>query len=38
MTPYDIKPTPNPNIEVNLQFFLTDHLSMIKPEKNFVDC
>ena len=25
MTPYDIKPSPNPRIEVNLDFFLTDH-------------
>ena len=25
MTPYDIKPSANPKIEVNLDFFLTDH-------------
>lgn len=24
MTPYDIKPSPNPRIEVNLAFFLTE--------------
>lgn len=24
MTPYSIKPSPNPRIEVNLEFFLTD--------------
>ena len=24
MTPYDIKPSPNPRIDANLQFFLTD--------------
>ena len=41
MTPYDIrvnlsilypKPSPNPRIEVNLEFFLTDHNTLIKPE------
>lgn len=31
MTPYDIKPSPNPRIDVNLEFFLTDHNNLIKP-------
>lgn len=31
MTPYEIKPSPNPRIEVNLEFFLTDHNNLIVP-------
>lgn len=38
MTPYDIKPSTNPRIEVNLDFFLTDHKNTIKPEQNTTDC
>lgn len=30
MTPYEIKPSPNPRIEVNLEFFLTDHNNLIQ--------
>lgn len=36
MTPYDIKPSPNPRIEVNLQFFLTDSNNQ-PPKINVVD-
>lgn len=36
MTPYDIKPSPNPKIEPNLDFFLTDHQNLTKPEST--DC
>ena len=31
MTPYDIKPSPNPRIEANLEFFLTDSKNMDPP-------
>ena len=31
MTPYDIKPSPNPRIEVNLQFFLHFILCSFRP-------
>ena len=33
MTPYDIKPSSNPRIDPNLDFFLTDHKNNISPEK-----
>lgn len=36
MTPYDIKPTPNPRIEVNLQFFLQDP-NNLPPKTNIVE-
>ncbi len=36
MTPYDIKPSPNPKIEANLQFFLTDSKNL-PPSTNVVD-
>lgn len=29
MTPYEIRPSPNPRIDVNLEFFLTDHNNLI---------
>lgn len=38
MTPYDIKPSTNPRIEVNLDFFLTDHKNTIKPEQATTVC
>ena len=38
MTPYDIKPSPNPRIDVNLEFFLTDNKNTIEPNKATVDC
>lgn len=37
MTPYDIKPLPNPRIEVNLEFFLTDHKNNILPSQSTTD-
>ena len=36
MTPYDIKPSPNPRIEANLEFFLTDSKSIDPPISNDV--
>ena len=36
MTPYDIKPSPNPRIEVNLQFFLQDP-NNLPPKTTVVD-
>jgi len=36
ITPYEIKPSPNPLIDVNLEFFLTDHNNLIVPNKT--DC
>ena len=36
MTPYDIKPSPNPKIEINLEFFLSDATN-IPPEKITID-
>ncbi len=36
MTPYDIKPSPNPKIEVNLQFFLQDP-NNLPPKTEIVD-
>lgn len=36
MTPYDIKPSPNPRIEVNLQFFLQDP-NNLPPKTSMVD-
>ena len=38
MTPYEIKPSPNPKIDVNLEFFLTDNKNNIEPNKTNVDC
>jgi hypothetical protein len=32
MSPYDIKPTPNPKIDPNLHFFLKDPHSQPAPE------
>ena len=37
MTPYDIKPSENPRIEVNLEFFLTDSADTILKEQSNVD-
>lgn len=37
MTPYHIQPSPNPRIEVNLEFFLTDHNNLIVPEQTTID-
>lgn len=36
MTPYDIKPSPNPRIEANLDFFLTDSKDIDPPLSNEV--
>jgi hypothetical protein len=33
MTPYDIRPSPNPRIEVNLDFFLTDSANNVEVVK-----
>ena len=33
MRPYDIKPSPNPRIPVDLKFFLTDDFYVKKPEQ-----
>ncbi|EAR87043.2 radial spoke 3 protein (macronuclear) [Tetrahymena thermophila SB210] len=38
MAPYDIKPSPNPRIDVNLEFFLTDNINTIPPIQAEIDC
>lgn len=38
MAPYDIKPSPNPRIDVNLEFFLTDNINTIPPTATEIDC
>ena len=38
MAPYDIKPSPNPRIDVNLEFFLTDNINTIPPTAAEIDC
>lgn len=38
MAPYDIKPSPNPRIDVNLEFFLTDNINTIPPIQAETDC
>lgn len=37
MTPYEIKPSANPRIQVNLEFFLTDSASTIEKTALTVD-
>jgi hypothetical protein len=37
MTPYEIKPSANPRIEVNLEFFLTDSANTIEKTNSTVD-
>ena len=36
MSPFDIKPTPNPRIPINLSFFLTDQNTTKPKLKNVV--
>lgn len=36
MSPFDIKPTPNPRIPINLSFFLTDQDNRKPKVKNVV--
>jgi hypothetical protein len=36
MSPFDIKPTPNPRIPINLSFFLTDQDTRKPKLKNVV--
>lgn len=38
MAPYDIKPSPNPRIDVNLEFFLTDNINTIPQIQTEIDC
>ncbi|EGR33838.1 taf9 RNA polymerase tata box binding protein -associated isoform cra_b, putative [Ichthyophthirius multifiliis] len=38
MAPYDIKPSPNPKIDVNLEFFLTDNINTIPQIQTEIDC
>ena len=37
MTPYEIKPSANPRIQVNLEFFLTDSASTIEKTASTMD-
>lgn len=37
MTPYEIKPSPNPRLEVNLEFFLTDSADTIEKTTSTID-
>jgi hypothetical protein len=37
MTPYEIKPSANPRIQVNLEFFLTDSANTIEKTASTVD-